>query len=85
MLSLFRQLILHPFVENAAVFVEKHRNLAAVAVIPVAVLGVKVPHLLGGEYLAVTAGVPAARRRHSRKKGITPKFNEDQEKSNCSH
>ena len=49
-------------IENAAVVVEQHWNLAAVAVVPVTGLGVAVSHLLGGVDLAVTAGVPAASR-----------------------
>lgn len=60
--SLFLQLIFQPLVEDAAVVVEQRRDLAAVAVIPVSVLGVEVPHLFGGVDLAVTAGVPGARR-----------------------
>ena len=62
LLALFLQLIRQPFIEDAAVVVEQHRNLAAVTVVPVAILGVKVPHLFGGVDLAVTAGVPGARR-----------------------
>ena len=66
LLALFRQLVRQPFVEYAAVVVEQYRNLAAVAVVPVAVLSVEVPHLFGCVDLAVTAGVPAARRRLER-------------------
>lgn len=60
--SLFLQLIRQPFIENATVVVEQGWNLAAVAVVPVAVLGVEVPHLFRGVDLAVTASVPGARR-----------------------
>lgn len=59
---LFCQLVRQPFIEDAAVVIEQHRNLATIAVVPVAVLGVKVPHLFGGVDLPVTAGVPGARR-----------------------
>ena len=59
---LFLQLISQPFVEDAAVVVEQHWNLAAVAVVPVAVLGVEVSHLFRGVDLTVTAGMPGSRR-----------------------
>ena len=60
---LFRQFLSQPLIEDAAVVVEQHRDLAAVAVVPVAVHGVEVAHLFGGVDLAVTAGVPGARCR----------------------
>lgn len=51
--------------------------MAAIAVVPVAVLGVEVPNLFCGVDLSVTAGVPAARRlferRQPQKVGIQPK------------
>ena len=62
LLPLFNQLISQTFVENATVVVDQHRYLAAIAVVPVAVLGVEVPNLLSGVDPAVTAGVPASRR-----------------------
>lgn len=67
-LPLFRQLLSKPLVEYAAIAVEQHRNLAAVAVVPIAVLSVEVPHLFGGVDLAVAAGVPGARRCLERRK-----------------
>ena len=65
-ISFFRQLIRQPFVENTTVVVEQNRYLAAIAVVPVAILGVEVTHLFGGVDLAVTTGVPGARRRLER-------------------
>lgn len=75
-LTLFLQLIRQPLIEDAAVIVEQHRNLAAIAVVPVAVLGVEVPHLFGGVNLAVSASVPGSRRwlerRQPQQAGIQP-------------
>lgn len=59
---LFRQFLSQPLIEDAAVVVEQHWDLAAVAVVPVAVLGVEVPNLFGGVDLAVAAGMPGSRR-----------------------
>ena len=57
---LFRQFLSQPLIEDAAVVVEQHWDLAAVAVVPIAVLSVEVPNLFGGVDPTVTAGVPAA-------------------------